>query len=185
MERNGKIYKIVNTINDKIYIGSTQSQYISKRMAHHRENCIKEPTCGKLYPAMTELGFDKFKILLLESFKFTDKEELRAKEYEWIVKLDSVNSGYNTIYKDGILPEASRKQKNKSLSKYYKEANKDVGLYFREEKGIRPRWISTWTDNGKLKSKSFFIDKIENTDKIKEEARAYRNNMIKDLELYN
>jgi hypothetical protein len=65
-ERTGKIYKVVNTVNDNIYIGSTQLQYLSKRMAHHRENFIKAPHVGKLYPAMKELGIDKFSIVLLK-----------------------------------------------------------------------------------------------------------------------
>jgi hypothetical protein len=37
-------------------------------MGHHRENCIKAPHIGKLYPAMTEHGIDKFSIVLLETF---------------------------------------------------------------------------------------------------------------------
>jgi hypothetical protein len=126
MEKNGKVYKIINTVNEKIYVGSTQLQYLSKRMAHHRENCIKEPSCGKLYPEMIEFGIDKFKIVLLEKIIFTDKEELRAKEYEWIVKLDSVNNGYNTLYKDGKLPEASMLKTRKGLVKFYKETGDSV-----------------------------------------------------------
>ena len=66
MEKNGKIYKIINLENNMLYVGSTQLKYLCKRMAHHKEKCIKCPTVGKLYPAMTELGFDKFKIVLLE-----------------------------------------------------------------------------------------------------------------------
>ena len=191
MERNGKIYKIINTVNEKIYVGSTQLQYLSKRMAHHRENCIKEPSCGKLYPEMIEFGIDKFKIILLEKFNFTDKEELRAREYEWIVKLDSVNNGYNTLYKDGKLPEASMLKTRKGLVKFYKETNNDVGLYFVDgyinAKGscCSPRWRCAWMENGKLKSKSFNVSNIQDIDKIKESAREYRNEQIKNLEVYN
>ena len=43
MEKTGKIYKIVNSENDKIYVGLTQLQYLSKRMSHHREDCLKLP----------------------------------------------------------------------------------------------------------------------------------------------
>ena len=185
MERNGKIYKVVNSVNNKVYIGSTQLQYLSKRMAHHRENCIKAPMCGKLYPAMIKFGFEKFNIVLLETIVFTDKEQLRAKEYEWISKLNTIKNGYNTMSKDGVLPDKSRNQMKRSLSKYYKDTNKDVGLYFREEKGRTPRWVCNWSENGKLKGKSFRVVNIEDTDKIKEEARMYRVNMINDLELYN
>jgi group I intron endonuclease len=191
MERTGKIYKIVNTLNDKIYVGSTQLQYLSKRMSHHKENCIKEPNCGKLYPAMIEFGIDNFKIILLEKIQFTDKEELRAREYDWIVKLDSVNNGYNTLYKDGKLPQASMLKTRKGLVKFYKETNKDVGIYYSEgyvnKKGnfCNPRWRCKWMENGKLKSKSFNVLNIQDTDKMKELARQYRNEQIKNIEVYN
>ena len=38
---NGKIYKIVNTIDNDIYIGST-CQPLSKRMAWHRSHSTME-----------------------------------------------------------------------------------------------------------------------------------------------
>jgi len=187
MERIGKIYKIVNSVNDKIYVGSTQLQYLSKRMGHHRENCLKlsNNLCGKLYPAMMEYGVDKFKIILLETILFTDKEQLKSKEYDWIVKLDSVNNGYNTIYKDGKLPQESLNKLKKGLVKYYRETNKDVGLYYIEESIGKPRWICKWTENGKLNSKSFSVSDISKTDKIKEMAKQYRAEKISGLELYN
>ena len=185
MEKNGKIYKIVNSINDKIYVGSTQLQYLSKRMGHHRENCIKAPTCGKLYPVMTELGIDKFNIILLETIKFTNKEELRAKEHEWILKLDTINNGYNTILKDGHLPSDSRDRSRKGIVKYNKENIANVGIHFRDDRG-HMRWICTWRNESKnkLKSKSFAVPKYGD-EEAKKLAIDYRNEIIKNIEIYN
>ena len=181
----GKIYKLVNSENDKIYVGSTGLQYLSKRMAHHRENCLKAPNCGKLYPVMTSLGFDKFKIILLESFQYTNKEELRAKEYEWIDKLNCIRNGYNTMSKDGDKTDEMKTKLSKSVVHHYKRINGDkpTGVYFRNEK--YPRWVAMWSpEYGKLKSKSFFL-KDYGSEEAKKMAIDYRNEMIKDLEKYN
>ena len=182
MEKQGKIYKIVNSVNNIIYVGSTESKYLSKRMGHHRENCLKVPNCGKLYPAMIVIGIEKFKIILLELIPFKDKEELRAKEYEWINKLDTVNNGYNTMLKDGQLPEESIYKCRKSLVKYYKGKNEDVGIYRRNDSNS---WRCIWQEViNKSKSKSFSIATY-GEEGAKQMAIDYRNKMTKDINIYN
>ena len=47
----GKLYKLVNTVNDIIYIGSTAQQYLSNRMAAHRHDADRLRT-SPLYTAM-------------------------------------------------------------------------------------------------------------------------------------
>jgi hypothetical protein len=184
-DKIGKIYKIVNSENDKIYVGSTKLQYLSKRMGHHRENCLKAPNCGKLYPAMTSLGLDKFKIILLETITYADKEEIRAKEYEWIKKLECIENGYNTMSKDGEKTNEMKTKLSKSVVDHYKRINGDkpTGVYCRNDRC--PRWVATWSpEYGKLKSKSFIISKYGN-EEARKMAIEYRNEMIKDLEKYN
>ena len=61
-----KIYKIVNDIDDDIYIGAT-CQALSKRMAEHRKSMkSKRDSHIKLYKKMNEIGVEHFKILLVE-----------------------------------------------------------------------------------------------------------------------
>jgi group I intron endonuclease len=81
MYHKGKIYKIVNDINDDIYIGSTVKQ-LSNRMGGHR-SCAKTKT-SHIYNTMRELGIEHFKIILVESFKCDNREELLAREDYYI-----------------------------------------------------------------------------------------------------
>ena len=75
--KNGKIYQILNTVNDKVYIGSTCTQ-LSRRVAHHRKCSLTQHS--PLYTEMRLLGFDKCYIELLELFPGSSKDELTARE---------------------------------------------------------------------------------------------------------
>ena len=51
----GKIYEVVNDINDTVYIGSTAQPNLSNRMRDHRSRA-KDPTrTSPLYLAMREM----------------------------------------------------------------------------------------------------------------------------------
>ena len=75
--KNGKIYQILNTENNKVYIGSTCTQ-LSRRMVHHRKCSLSMSSL--LYDEMKTLGIDKFYIELLEAFPCNNKDELIARE---------------------------------------------------------------------------------------------------------
>ena len=94
---SGSIYKIVNTVDDMVYIGSTK-QKISVRMAKHRASC-KRTTCADrpLYKHMNLLGIDKFRIVLVEAVEVKVREEMLAKEYAYQVQFDTLKTGLNAI----------------------------------------------------------------------------------------
>ena len=54
----GKIYKVLNNINDEIYVGSTV-ETLSVRMAKHRHTMKRQPQF-KLYEHMNKLGVENF-----------------------------------------------------------------------------------------------------------------------------
>ena len=91
------IYKIVNDINNKIYIGKTEFS-IEKRFKEHckdskKERCEKRP----LYSAMNKYGVEHFHVELIEE---TNKPEEREKY--WIEQYRSFKYGYNaTMGGDG------------------------------------------------------------------------------------
>lgn len=82
----GSVYKIVNTQNDYVYVGSTK-QTLSRRMATHRSAC-KRGNNKKLYKMMRRIGVEHFKIVLLEIVEFEDIYELRKKEDDYIGKFE-------------------------------------------------------------------------------------------------
>lgn len=90
-----KIYLIVNDINNKVYIGYT-SKSLSWRLGKHFEETKNNtsPT-RKLHKAIKEFGKEHFSIQLL--YESNDKNKtLGQKEDEFIIKYDSIKSGYNS-----------------------------------------------------------------------------------------
>lgn len=90
----GRVYKIVNSVDSLVYVGSTM-QTLSQRMTTHRNN-VKREKQELLYQHMRELGISKFEILLLQETGPITREALRALEHEWICKLDTVKNGLNS-----------------------------------------------------------------------------------------
>ena len=79
---NGKIYKLVNNIDDKIYIGSTVNP-LYKRKGQHKSTSILKPNI-KLYQYLNEIGWDNVDIILIENFPCESKEVLHQRERYWI-----------------------------------------------------------------------------------------------------
>ena len=86
-----KVYCIRNYNDDDVYVGST-CQPLSKRMADHRMS-INSKRDGNmlLYSKMREHGANNFYIELLEEYPCNNKEQLRAKEGEYIRSLSTLN----------------------------------------------------------------------------------------------
>lgn len=88
------IYKITNTINDKVYIGQT-SYPIAKRFREHINRAKYESNIVRpLYSAMRKHGVENFKIELIERVK--TKKLTNAREKYWINYYNSfLGRGYN------------------------------------------------------------------------------------------
>ena len=87
------IYEILNTMNDKVYVGKTEFS-LEKRFSEHCREALKV-RCEKrpLYAAMRKYGVDKFYIKLIEE---TDCPEER--EVFWIDQRQSYHKGYNATH---------------------------------------------------------------------------------------
>jgi hypothetical protein len=90
---NGKIYQVINNVNDKIYVGST-CQILCKRMGMHRHYAAAHE--GKLYDEMRRLGKTHFYINLIENYPCKDKEELVAKQQFYIRERGTLNNNATT-----------------------------------------------------------------------------------------
>lgn len=93
------IYKITNDINEKVYIGKTNSS-IEKRFAEHcRDSKRKGYAKRPLYSAMNKYGCEHFKTELIEEIQ---PEKSCEREIYWIEQYRSFHNGYNaTIGGDG------------------------------------------------------------------------------------
>ena len=73
----GYIYKIINTVNNKIYIGKTE-ETIERRLYEHKL-CVKTGSKrSRLYSAMKHYGVDKF--IAEELDRSDSSDELCEKE---------------------------------------------------------------------------------------------------------
>ena len=78
-----RIYRIINNIDDLVYIGSTTCE-ISKRMSEHRRNMRQAIRTSKLYNHMRAHGVQHFKIVCVREYTDISKERLhnRGKIYQ-------------------------------------------------------------------------------------------------------
>ena len=89
-----RIYKIVNDVNGKIYIGQTVGTLQKRLQSHIESSKKKELSHIKFYRAINKYGAEHFKIEQIDSA--TNQEELDKKERFWIEKFNSIETGYNT-----------------------------------------------------------------------------------------
>ena len=180
---NGKIYKIVNSENDKVYIGST-TQQLYNRMSNHRRQAISlHAQYGKLYKSMRRHGVENFKIKLIKDYPCFSMEQLLAKEFQIIKKYIAKGVAlYNTMTVNGKHAASSKRRMSKarkgSLSHLYGKIGKANvnfrrgGISFRD--GRRAACVFRWYENLKQHSKSFSVDKY-GYDKAKQLAEEYRD----------
>lgn len=108
------VYKIINKINNKTYVGKTY--YLPHRISLHKSRMKNEKYQSDLYKDMRKYGFDNFEFIILEYVE--NKEDLFKREAFWIKELDTFKNGYNKNegkggYGKGALPEESRKKLSK------------------------------------------------------------------------
>jgi len=122
---NGKIYKIIGSMTDKIYVGKTTQKYLASRMAEHRRH-YKYWVAGKkaYYTAVEILKYDDAQIILLETVNVKSKDKLAAQERHW------VESSPNCVNKN--LPGRSKIETAKIVlaraTQYYKDNKEAIKL---------------------------------------------------------
>jgi len=110
MITTGNIYKIINSIDNEIYVGSTFNQ-IRHRWQQHKAaynrwlNGKGKDKCS-IFNKIKLLGIENFKIILIKKYDVyrddsKDRRHLLSKEQLWINKLKCINSycAFNPIPK--------------------------------------------------------------------------------------
>lgn len=130
MMNNGKIYKLVNTENSKIYVGSSNYQYLSSRLNTHKQLC--KDTSGRrgsiLYKTMREIGPEKFSIELIEVFSCENKIQLAEREQHWIEQLKPELNMFRAIKNPLYDQECRDKNERRERSKKFYENHKELVL---------------------------------------------------------
>ena len=125
------IYKIINNVNQKIYIGKTSST-IEKRFREHcndskKERCEKRP----LYDAMNKYGIENFTV---EKIEEVENDEIASeREIYWINKLRTY-IGFNDCngYNATLGGDSKRIYDYQTIAKKYLELKnqKETAKYF-------------------------------------------------------
>ena len=124
--QTGKIYKIVNTITNDVYVGSTICT-LKKRFNEHKSSAYRG-TCNhlKLYKLIEDVGIDNFKIELIEHFPCDNHFDLVRREGYYIYTL---NASLNTFiagrtYQEwkGVNPDSSKA----SAKRFYEKHKEDI-----------------------------------------------------------
>ena len=120
---NGKIYQILNSVNNEIYVGST-CQLLSKRFYEHKKKIDVQHF--DFYKRMRDIGKDKFYIELIELYPCSHKEELRAREGHYIRERGTLNMQIAGRGKKQYCEDT--KEHIKEYKSQYYEANKSNNL---------------------------------------------------------
>lgn len=126
--RASGVYKIVNRVREKLYVGSAKNLY-QRRHAHLSNLRAGKHHSLKLQNSWNKYGADAFDFIVLE---LTDASSLMEREQFWINKLSSVEKGYNILPNAGSRSGAplstetkikiSMAHKGKKLSRAHREA---------------------------------------------------------------
>ena len=189
--KNGKIYCIRNHINDKIYVGST-CQSLSKRMAYHRQDCMKSNRYNTLiYKMMSDLGRDNFYIELIEEYPCENSNQLTRREGELMrdlkASLNQVIAGrtpeeykkdnYEKIKKTKAISDKKYAEKNQEKLKAYRKEyyNKNPEKFKEDAKRYAEENREKIRERDKLyyqKNRQRILEKVKNyTEEHKEEKK--------------
>ena len=122
--KTGRVYKIVCSKTDKIYIGSTfqsiKCRFNAHKASYKRYKEKKLGKCAMIYDLFDKYGYEYFSIVLLEKYKVCDRKHLRSKEQLWLRKLKK-----NCINKQDALAllDITRKYK---LKNYHRKNRQEI-----------------------------------------------------------
>ena len=118
---NGKIYKLVNDIDEKSYVGSTCST-LPKRKGYHKALSKRKPD-RKIYKHLNAIGWDNVMIILIELYPCNNRQELIKRERYWYDKIKSElnNNVPGRTVKDWTI---ENKEKLNQYGKKYRDNHK-------------------------------------------------------------
>jgi hypothetical protein len=127
-----KIYKITNDYNDDVYIGSTCDELVKRFSKHKGDSNDPNKQNRPFYKLVNEIGFNRFRIELIENYPCEDIYQLRQREGYYIRQLGTLNVKIAGRESQEYHKEYHEKNKNmilEKVKKYYGE-NKDAILEY-------------------------------------------------------
>ena len=129
----GKIYKITNDYNDDVYVGSTCDTLVKRFSLHKIESTNERSKHRKIYNAFNEIGFERFRIELLEDYPCEDIYQLRQREGYYIRQYGTLNKLIAGRTKEQYREDNKEKIKEKD-KQYYKDNKEKIKNYYQDNK---------------------------------------------------
>lgn len=181
--KTGKIYKIVNKINQKIYIGCTINS-LEHRFNEHLYRCFKTDNNSKLYNSIRKYGKENFEIILIEE---CDLSCIYETEKKYVKEYDSYEEGMNSTYGgEGCLGYVHSSEIRKKISEATKNGNSHKGKTYEELYGDRAEEEKIRRKNSVKNgwSQSTGVDRETRISKAKTKMREkskYGEELIKEI----
>ena len=121
--QNGKIYRLVNDVDDLIYVGSTIVA-LSRRKASHKSDAAKHPE-QRVYKHLNAIGWNNVHIILIEHYPCNSSEELLARERYYI---DTLGAQLNKQLPGRTRGEYREQHRDKLIeyNREYREENREA-----------------------------------------------------------
>jgi len=152
--KNGKIYSILNSEDNEVYVGST-TQSLVKRFSVHRGAYREEANKNRpLYKHMNELGFDRFYIKLVEEYPCENFSQLSHREGHFIREIGTLNKRVEgrTVkeYRKDNRDEIAEQQKQYRKDNREEIAKRDKQYYKDHKDGISEQQKQYYKDNKEM-----------------------------------
>ena len=129
----GKIYKITNDYNNGVYIGSTCDTLARRFTGHKSKYQLEKNKNRNLYQLMNEIGFNRFRIELIEEYPCDDKYQLRQREGYFIREMGTLNQVIAGRKSKEYYQDNKEDFKERSKIQEQKETQKETRKSYREE----------------------------------------------------
>lgn len=185
------VYKITNTLTNKVYIGYTSCS-IEDRWKQHKYSALNGSANTKFYNSIRKHGIDAWEVTLLVITESVTDAKLR--EIEYIELYDSYNNGYNgTKGGDGnngiIMSEESNQKRSlalkgipknpKTVEKFRNRKNSAESNAKRSSahKGMKKPWVK-WSEEQiqkrALTRRSLTEEQYINIHRLRKEGKLIR-----------
>lgn len=129
----GFIYKIINNVNGKVYIGQTIQTIKERFYQHCATKCSDSVLNMAIHKAIKKYGKSNFTIEVIEE---VDKDSLNDREKFWIEYYNSYNNGYNSTRGGQDSSTHCKKLDTESIIKEYNSGKslRSIGNTFKVDK---------------------------------------------------
>jgi hypothetical protein len=163
---SSKIYRLQHD-DGHFYIGSSVNE-LRVRLGQHKKSC-KMYAERRVYKHINN-EWDKVKIVLIEAFECSNRDELRRKEQEYIQK--ELKNELCLNHKRAFLTEADLEEKKTNDNKlYYQRHSNEIKEYQKEYRKNNTEKVKT--------------QQTEYRAEHKDDAKAYRDKRKTEIKEYN